>query len=546
MFKETIIIGCGPAGLQLGYFLNKTNNDYIILEREDKSGSFFSKYPHSKELISINKVYTGNDNKDFNLRHDWNSLLNNHKLEMRKYTKDYYPSSDVLFKYLNDFGIQHKINIQYNTRVYNIVKIMLKGEEVFQIKCLNGKKDEIWLCKKLVVATGLSKKNIPDIKNIDKIKHYADFPEGFFLKKENLQKYVNKKVLILGKGNSSFELSQILNQYCSSIVILGRNCTPRPSICTHYVGDVRSKYFGFYDTFILKSLNAFNHLNEDELLGSRIVETDEGKYYLKTCQESCECQYIQYDEVINCTGWSFDDSMFDESIRPLLDINNKYPIINGRYESYNIENLFFIGALMHSFDYKQSSGGFIHGFRYLIDNFVKINYTNFSPRLFESVDSLSEQFCKRINESSALYQMHGQLCDMFYKIDDKFLYYEGVPLSYICTNKNSKIYLPNTYIFVITLEYGKRIESDLKLIGTRTTSIGTESGSLLLHPVLRVYKNEEKIFNDEDIFYPNYENLIKVSFVSDIVHFDEDLLTDFTNDVKYKNRFYRIIKGYVN
>jgi thioredoxin reductase len=543
MFKDTIIIGCGPAGLQAGYFLKLINHDYIILESSNTSASFFSKYPHSKELISINKVYNDTKDKDFNLRHDWNSLLNNHKLEMKKYTKSYYPSNDNLFKYLNDFSKLYKLKIQYNTRVYHITKIQ-ENNINFKITCTHDDKEEVWTCNKLIIATGLSIKNTPNINNINLYaKHYSDFPKGFFLDKKNLEKYNNKKVLIIGQGNSSFELAQILTPHCSNIVILGRNSTPKPSICTHYVGDVRSKYFGFYDTFILKSLNAFNHLTEHELYDSTIVKTNDNKFFIKTCKESCECQYINYDEIINCTGWSFDSSIFDESINLTMNFNNKYPVINGLYESISTQNLFFIGALMHSFDYKQSSGGFIHGFRYLIDNFVKINYTKFTPKLF-NLDTISKQFSNRINQSSALYQMHGQLCDIFYKIDDNYIYYEEVPLSYICTNKNTKIYIPHGYIFILTLEYGTKIESDLKRLGTRTTNIGTESSSLLLHPVLRIYKHENDSFSNTDVFYPNYTNLLNMSFLQDIIHFDEDLLTDFTSDIKYNDKFYRIMKSY--
>ena len=149
-YIKTLIVGSGPAGLQLGYFLDKIKEEYIILEKSNISGSFFNKFPHSKELISINKVYTGEKDKEFNLRHDWNSLLNNHKLEMKKYTKDYYPSRDHLVKYLNDFSKLHKIKVQYNTCVSNISKKYNDKykKELFQIKCLHNDSPEIWFCDK--------------------------------------------------------------------------------------------------------------------------------------------------------------------------------------------------------------------------------------------------------------------------------------------------------------------------------------------------------------------------------------------------------------
>lgn len=35
------VLGAGPAGLQMGYFLAKANRDYVILERNSGPGSFF-------------------------------------------------------------------------------------------------------------------------------------------------------------------------------------------------------------------------------------------------------------------------------------------------------------------------------------------------------------------------------------------------------------------------------------------------------------------------------------------------------------------------
>ena len=101
---QYIIIVAGPAGLQTAYFLQKYKKNYIILEKNNIVGSFFKKYPIHRKLISINKVYTGNNNKDFNLRHDWNSLLSDDdSLLFKNYTKDYFPNADIMVKYLHDF-----------------------------------------------------------------------------------------------------------------------------------------------------------------------------------------------------------------------------------------------------------------------------------------------------------------------------------------------------------------------------------------------------------------------------------------------------------
>ena len=97
---EYIIVGSGPAGLQTAYYLEKYNKKYIVLEKDNCVGGFFKKYPIHRQLISINKVYTGSENKEFNLRHDWNSLLSeDESLLFKNYSKEYYPHADVMVQY---------------------------------------------------------------------------------------------------------------------------------------------------------------------------------------------------------------------------------------------------------------------------------------------------------------------------------------------------------------------------------------------------------------------------------------------------------------
>jgi len=71
---EYIILGGGAAGVQLGYYFEKSERDYLVLERGDHVGSFFEVFPRHRQLISINKRFTGSNDPEFKMRHDWNSL----------------------------------------------------------------------------------------------------------------------------------------------------------------------------------------------------------------------------------------------------------------------------------------------------------------------------------------------------------------------------------------------------------------------------------------------------------------------------------------
>jgi protoporphyrinogen oxidase len=122
MYYKNIIIGAGPGGLQCAYFLKKYNIEYLVIEKSDCVGNFFYNYPHAGDLISINKKYTGNDNNDFNLRHDWNSLLNDENLLFTNYSDKFYPSKETLTEYLNDFYEKNNLNIIFNKNVFKIIK----------------------------------------------------------------------------------------------------------------------------------------------------------------------------------------------------------------------------------------------------------------------------------------------------------------------------------------------------------------------------------------------------------------------------------------
>ena len=85
------------------------------------TGSFYLKYPRHRKLISINKRNTGKTNKEFNMRHDWNSLLSHDdSLLIRHYSKELFPHADILVRYLNDYKEKLGIQVQYNTNIRNI------------------------------------------------------------------------------------------------------------------------------------------------------------------------------------------------------------------------------------------------------------------------------------------------------------------------------------------------------------------------------------------------------------------------------------------
>lgn len=526
-FHENIILGAGPAGLQLGYFFQKEGVPHIILEKNSMAGSFFDVFPHSGELISINKKYTGSDNLEFNLRHDWNSLLTDDEngLLFTNYSDAFYPKKEDMVRYLGDFAIKYCPSILYNIRVFSIFK---SSDDQYNLYCMDENRQRHFVCKKLIVAMGISlPRSSPIIisRTKDKIMHYGDFKKDHFKKKENLESFRNKTLLIIGNGNAAHELANLLTPWCSSINILGKTHKPW-AMSTHYTGDLRSVYLPFHDTFFLKSLNA---LDTSSNQCRYFIDQDPScsKYIVSfLCSQTCTENHVyikrsrsSWDHVILCTGWCFDKSIF------LFDLamTHRYPAIDPRsFESVNNKGLFFIGSLMHSVDNYKSSGGFIHGFRYLIRFFFRYNYKKQMDEIrIYGISSLVDHLIKRINISSGLYQMHGYLCDMFYSDEStsQFLYLHEVPIHHYYFDSLWSKHAP---IFLLTLEYGSTHVTDIYKLGNRVTNIGTESSATLLHPVIRIF-NEEKKLVDE-------------------IHFDEDLFTNFSDNSIYVKKMFRTLR----
>jgi thioredoxin reductase len=385
----------------------------------------------------------------------------------------------------------------------------------------------VYLCDKLVMASGLSVPIYPTVidNSVKKPKHYGEYPAEFFKKEESLETFRNKSLLIVGNGNAAYELGNLLTPYCSSLVIHGRR--PKEwALSTHYTGDLRSVYLPFFDTFLLKSLNAIDHQNTKLVIDQ---ETETSKYLISHyCSEECSIKHPSFrdsidgfDHIIYCTGWKFNSSVFDFALNTTT--NGKYPHINEKYESSNNPGLFFIGSLMHSHDFKRGSGGFIHGFRYLIRYFFQLHYTKkYDVKVLKDETALVDHIIKRINTSSSLYQMYGHMCDIisYNKKTGGFIIHENMTVF----SFPGHLFLDETLTyFVLTFEYGPKV-MNISQFGDKVSRLGKESNSTLLHPVLKVYDGK-RTFLDE-------------------IHFDEDILAKFTAKDKYVDKFLRTFKAF--
>jgi thioredoxin reductase len=474
MTHDYLIIGAGPAGLQLAALLERDGHDYVVLEAGEAAGTFFTRYPRHRTLISINKVFTGSDDPEFNLRSDWNSLLTGDPaLLFKNYSRRYFPSADDLVRYLKDFA--DGLKVSYGRKVQRVSR----AEDVFTVET----SVETFTARQVVVATGVSQLYVPPIEGAEWCERYDTVsvdPAGF----------ENQRVLIIGKGNSAFETAEALVETAAVIHVAGPHAV-RLAWQTHYVGHLRAVNNNFLDTYQLKSQNAVLDGTVE-----RIVRRDDGGFRIvfRYARTSERLREIDYDRIILATGFRFDASIFDGSARPELAVDDRFPAQTPAFESVNVPGLYFAGTLSQQRDFKKSTNGFIHGFRYATRALHRILLSRHHDTPWPSApveatpEAITDAIIARINVSSALWQQFGVLADVVTVSGGEARYREEVPVAYLG---------PEPLAFVVTLEYGPGhdlvdpFDITVPRIAENDAAAAHRAG--YLHPVVRARRDGEVI-----------------------------------------------------
>ncbi|KAL3236874.1 hypothetical protein MRX96_022129 [Rhipicephalus microplus] len=338
------VIGAGPSGLQMAYYLKKAGRDYRVFEKSNMTAS--TRYTRVQQ------------NPEYNLRHDWNSLLSDDpSLLFKHFSKDYYPQADVLVKYLDEYRRKLDLSVQFDTEARNVRRLPKETPTGHRFQFEDQRGESYW-CKYALMANGMSRPNEPYFEGHAMTVGYEDVST-------DLDDFEAKTVLILGSGNSAFETANHVAGVANYVHLLASS-PPRFAWSTHYVGDLRIfKRITLLDNYQLKSLDGLLEANLNIL---QLVRTQSGRFALQLRNDT-SFNYAppdnEYDVVVRCLGFTYNDNMFSPCTKPKRGTGrrSKFPLINRDYESANVPDLYFVGSAAHSLDFREASGGFIHGFQ---------------------------------------------------------------------------------------------------------------------------------------------------------------------------------------
>ncbi|MET0785927.1 MAG: NAD(P)-binding domain-containing protein [Paenisporosarcina sp.] len=186
---HTVVIGAGQAGLAMGYYLRRNNNNFLILEKGFRPGNAWKDRYDSLKLFTP-RMY---------------SSLPGLPLIGDKHG---FPSKDEMATYLHLYAAKFSLPIQFGTEVIEVTH----SNDVFTLITNKGK----ITTKNVVVATGeFHLKYIPPFagKISERVLqlHSSDY--------KNPAQLQEGSVLVVGGGNSgaqiAVELSSVKNTYLS-------------------------------------------------------------------------------------------------------------------------------------------------------------------------------------------------------------------------------------------------------------------------------------------------------------------------------------------
>ncbi|KAJ0230655.1 indole-3-pyruvate monooxygenase YUCCA4 [Hirschfeldia incana] len=181
-----IIVGAGPSGLSVAACLSNRGAPSIILERTDCLASLWQKRTYDRLKLHLPKHFC--------------------ELPLMKFPKNFprYPSKQQFISYIESYAARFNIKPVFNQTV--------EKAEFDVVSCLWKVKTQecVYTSKWLVVATGENAEPVvPDIPGLENftgpVVHTSAYKSGL--------EFANRKVLVVGCGNSGMEVCLDLSRY---------------------------------------------------------------------------------------------------------------------------------------------------------------------------------------------------------------------------------------------------------------------------------------------------------------------------------------------
>jgi thioredoxin reductase len=348
-----VVVGSGPGGLQTGYALSRLGVRHALLSGDTEPGGMFHRFPFFQRLITWTKPYAPVERGTRRYEwYDWNSLLADEP-EARGLVAaemdgtSYFPSRGEMERGLAAFASRTGVAVRFGCRWESTRRL---DDNRLVLATSDGE----YRCRVAVFAVGMTVAWKPPIPGLDAVPHYVETRPA--------KEYAGKRVFVIGKRNSGFELADGLLPWARQVIL----ASPRPariSVLTHSTAAARARYLQPYEDHVLGG----GTIVLDAAI-ERVERTGEGfRVHAKGTTRPGDL-VIDAEEAIACTGFT----------TPLLDLpelgvalfnQGRLPAQTPFWESASSPGVFFAGSVTQgSIGLKRygipSNSAAVHGFRY--------------------------------------------------------------------------------------------------------------------------------------------------------------------------------------
>jgi thioredoxin reductase len=320
---DVVVVGSGPGGLQTSYCLTRLGVEHAVLSADERPAGMFQRWPVFERLISWSKpdAPAARESTEYE-RYDHNSLVADEP-EQRALVpaamgrESVFPTRAEMEAGLRAFHERAAVAVRFGCR-WESTRVEDDG---FVLATSDGE----YRCRFVVLATGMTEPWKPELDGIEHVPHYAEVGSA--------SDYRDRRVVLIGKRNSAFELADGLLPWARRIVLV----SPRPAqidVLAH--ATVRPRYF--------------QPLEEHQVGGSvfaidaavqRIARTEGYRVHVSGTTRPGDL-VLEADAVIATTGFRV----------PLLDLpelglatllGDRMPALNPYWESISLPGVFFAG-----------------------------------------------------------------------------------------------------------------------------------------------------------------------------------------------------------
>lgn len=352
-----VVVGSGPGALQISYDLRRFGVDHAVISADEAPGGMFRRWPFFQRLLSWTKPFAPVARSDPAYeRYDWNSLLADepeaHLLMPRIMDgTSYFPSRPEMQLNLETFAARAGVTVRQGCR-WTATRIEEDRDgRSFVLETTDGE----YRARDVVFAVGVAEPYRPSTPGIELASHYADTRPA--------ESYADKRVFIIGKQNSGFELASGLLPWARRIILSSPSPT-KLSVNTRSLVGIRARYVQPFEDHVLGGGVAIL-----EASTSSIIPTADGAFEVRVRPtEGGEELVFDVDEVIAATGF----------VTPLGDLpalgvatfgQSRLPAQTAYWESASVPGIHFAGTIGQGSAGLRKHGlpansGAVHGARY--------------------------------------------------------------------------------------------------------------------------------------------------------------------------------------